>query len=106
MYAGAILMDLLKAFDCLPHELLCEKFVAYGLDQNPVELIQNYLSSNKECVQIGNYRSSFMDILKGVPQGSILGQICFHFINSKPVYQLERCWFLGVQKQCRPLPVI
>ena len=74
MYEEAILMDLSKAFDCLPHELLCEKLVAYGLDQNSVELIQNDLSSGKQCVQIGNNRSSFMDIFRAYPRGQFRDQ--------------------------------
>ena len=32
--AGAVLMDLSKTFDCLPHNLLIAKLAAYGLDRN------------------------------------------------------------------------
>ena len=41
---GTILMDLSKAFDCLPHELLIAKLEAYGFSQNSLNFIRNYLS--------------------------------------------------------------
>ena len=42
-FAGAILMDLSKAFDTLNHELLIAKLDAYGFDESALELVHSYL---------------------------------------------------------------
>ena len=42
---GTVLMDLSKAYDCLPHDLLLAKLSAYGFDESAITLIANYLSN-------------------------------------------------------------
>ena len=81
-YVATILMDLSKAFDCLSPSLIKDKLIAYGLSNDAVDLIDDYLSNRKQCVKIGEKCSSFLNIIKGVPQGSILGSLIFNiFIN-------------------------
>ncbi|XP_057290218.1 uncharacterized protein LOC130612902 [Hydractinia symbiolongicarpus] len=70
---GTILMDLSKAFDCLPHELLIAKLAAYGFGQNSLKLLRHYLSNRFQRVKIGSAYSMWLEILLVVPQGSILG---------------------------------
>ena len=42
-------MDLSKALDCVPHDLLLAKLEAYGIDDNLIRYIHSYLSNRKVC---------------------------------------------------------
>ena len=74
-FIGAVLMDLSKAFDCIPHDLLIAKLAAHGFDKKMVCYIYSYLKSRKQCVSVNNINSTFEEILSGVPEGSIVGPI-------------------------------
>ena len=87
---GAILMDLSKAFDCLPHDLIIEKLKAYGLTEQSCQLMHSYLSGRKQRVKLGNCISNWQNIIKGVPQGSILGPLIFNISMNDIFYFLEK----------------
>ena len=71
-FVAAILMDLSKAFDCLPHNLLLLKLKTYGLSDSALDLLFSYLHQRKQCIKFENVCSNFNYMYKGVPQGSIL----------------------------------
>ena len=71
-------MDLSKAFDCIPHDLIIAKLAAYGFKRETLRLIYSYLKGRKQCVKINNTYSDYNEIISGVPQGSILGPVFFN----------------------------
>ena len=40
---GALVTDLSKAFDCLPHDLIIAKLHVYGFSKESLKLINSYL---------------------------------------------------------------
>ena len=69
---GTVLLDLSKAFDCIPHDLLIAKLSACSFDKNTLTLLFSYLKNRKQSVRIKTNYSSFLELLSGVPQGSVL----------------------------------
>ena len=75
---GTILMDLSKAFDCLPYDLITATLHAYGLYQASLRLIRSYLSNRHQRIKLNSVFSSWMQSIIRVPQVSILGTLLFN----------------------------
>ena len=70
---AALLTDLSKAFDCLPHDLIIAKLHAYGFYKASLTLMHIYLTGRYQRVKINISYSLWSLIKHGVPQSSILG---------------------------------
>lgn len=60
--AGAILMDLSKAFGCIRHDLLIAKLHAYGLSHKALTLINDYRTNGRQRVKVNGSFSSLKDL--------------------------------------------
>ena len=77
---AALLRDLPKAFDYLPHNLIIAKLHAYGFDKASLRLMHSYLTKRYQRVKINNSYSLWSLIKHGVSQGPILGPILYNII--------------------------
>ena len=70
-------MDLSKAYDCIPHDLIIAKLHAYGLNMNALYLLHSYLTNRKQKVKVNESFSEWINMIIGIPQGSVLGPLLF-----------------------------
>ena len=91
-YCVCFFLDLRKAFDTINHEILFKKFFHYGFRGESHEFLKSYFTNRLQYVMLNNLRSGFESIKCGVPQGSILGPLCFNlYINDLPKAVSEDC---------------
>ena len=90
--SDTIFLDLSKALDSAPHDLLLHKIYGYGISGNLLIWIHSYLKGQRQLVAGEGAKYSTKPILSGVPQGSILGCLLFiMYINDLPdVMDLDR----------------
>ena len=59
---AALLTDLSKVLESIPHDLIIANLAAYGFDVNALKLIHNYLSNREQRVKVNSAYTIWKDI--------------------------------------------
>ena len=74
---AAVFIDVKKAFDCIKHTIILQKLENIGIQGNALHWFKSYLKERTQYTQIGDKKSDRLEIICGVPQGSVLGPLLF-----------------------------
>ena len=69
--------DFSKAFDSIPHAIVCNKLMSLNINPYVINWIFSFLSNRKQRVVVDGCATEFASINRGVPQGTVLGPILF-----------------------------
>ena len=77
--------DYSKAFDKVSHRLLILKLQSYGIEGKLLAWIEAWLAGRRQRVVVGDAKSSWLSVVSGTTQGTVLGFLLFLlFINDLP----------------------
>ncbi|CAB4043666.1 Hypothetical predicted protein, partial [Paramuricea clavata] len=76
-FVRVLSFDFRKAFDSVPHDIVTGKLKQTNLNPYIINWIISFLTNRKQRVVVDGIITRYVDINKGVPQGTVIGPFLF-----------------------------
>ena len=68
-------IDFSAAFDRINHQSILYRLCSVGIGGSVLSILTQFLSNKSQHVMVDGCRSKLVDVVSGVPQGSVLGPL-------------------------------
>ena len=81
--ARIVQFDFSTAFDRVNHQGILFKLRSVGVGGSVLSVLKQFLSNRSQYVGVDGSRSKLVNVVSGVPQGSVLGPLLFSVVENK-----------------------
>ena len=87
--AQIVQIDFSAAFDRVNHLGILYKLCSVGIGGSVLSILTEFLSNQSQQVMVDGCQSELVNVVSGVPQDSVLGQLLFLLYTSELFFILE-----------------